>query len=70
MYIKAVGPYIYLPTPQSLAKYAFGMGSLQMSLTTVAFTLAALPVGKGLMTQFLEKASRRGGTHSWRLRGD
>eukprot|EP00887_Chlorella_sp_A99_P001354 scaffold8.g1354.t1 len=40
---------------RSLAKYAFGMGSLQMFLSTLAFTAAALPVGKGLMTQLLEK---------------
>ena len=40
---------------QALAKYAFGLGSLQMLLTTSAFTLFALPVGQGVGTQILVK---------------
>lgn len=39
---------------QALAKYAFGMGTLQMVFCTGAFCLAGLPVGQGLVTQFLE----------------
>lgn len=40
---------------QALAKYAFGLGSLQMLATTAAFTLFALPVGAGVGTQILVK---------------
>ena len=40
---------------KSLAKYAFGMGSLQMLLTTAAFVAVALPPGHGIMSLFLEK---------------
>lgn len=40
---------------KSLAKYAFGMGSLQMLLTTAAFIAVALPPGHGVMSLFLEK---------------
>ena len=40
---------------QALAKYAFGLGSLQMLLTTLAFTLFALPVGHGVGTVILEQ---------------
>ena len=40
---------------QALAKYAFGLGSLQMLLTTLAFTLFALPVGHGIGTVILEQ---------------
>ena len=40
---------------KSLAKYAFGMGSLQMLLTTAAFIAVALPPGHGIMSLFLEK---------------
>ncbi len=40
---------------QALAKYAFGLGLLQMFLCTAAFTLFALPVGNGIGTQILEK---------------
>ena len=44
------------PSPaQALAKYAFGLGSLQMLTTTAAFTLFALPVGAGIGTQILVK---------------
>lgn len=40
---------------QALAKYAFGMGSLQVILSTLLFTAVALPAGSGLGTWFLEK---------------
>jgi hypothetical protein len=40
---------------QALAKYAFGMGSLQVIITTLLFTAVALPAGSGLGTWFLEK---------------
>ena len=40
---------------KSLAKYAFGMGSLQMLLTTAAFVAVAYPPGHGIMSLFLEK---------------
>lgn len=40
---------------KSLAKYAFGMGSLQMLFTTAAFIAVALPPGHGVMSLFLEK---------------
>ena len=40
---------------QALAKYAFGLGTLQMVLCTLAFTLFALPVGNGIGTQILVK---------------
>lgn len=39
---------------KSLAKYAFGLGSLQVLATTVAFTAIALPVGSSVGTQLLE----------------
>eukprot|EP00879_Flechtneria_rotunda_P030712 GHRR01033383.1.p1 GENE.GHRR01033383.1~~GHRR01033383.1.p1 ORF type:complete len:471 (+),score=170.75 GHRR01033383.1:295-1707(+) len=39
---------------QALAKYAFGMGSLQVILSTLLFTAVALPAGFGLGTWFLE----------------
>jgi Kef-type K+ transport system membrane component KefB len=42
---------------KSLAKYAFGMGSLQMLISTIAFTLFALPLGNGIGTLFLERIS-------------
>lgn len=41
--------------PQALSKYAFGMGSLQVIITTLLFTAVALPAGAGLGTWFLEK---------------
>lgn len=40
---------------QALAKYAFGLGVLQMLLCTAAFSLFSLPVGNGVGTQILEK---------------
>lgn len=43
---------------QALAKYAFGLGLLQMFLCTLAFSLFSLPVGKGIGTQILEVVSR------------
>ena len=43
---------------QGLAKYAFGLGTAQVGLTTLAFTLFALPVGNGLGTQILVKVFR------------
>lgn len=42
---------------QALAKYAFGLGLLQMFLCTLAFSLFSLPVGKGIGTQILEVVS-------------
>ncbi|WPT13597.1 K(+) efflux antiporter 3 [Picochlorum sp. SENEW3] len=38
-----------------LAKYAFGLGSLQMLLTTAAFLAVSLPPGHGVMSTLLEK---------------
>ncbi len=38
---------------QGLAKYAFGLGTLQMLLCIAAFTLFALPVGHGVGTEIL-----------------
>ena len=38
-----------------LAKYAFGLGSLQMLLTTAAFLAVSLPPGHGIMSTLLEK---------------
>ena len=48
-------PALLLPPVQALAKYAFGMGSLQVIITTLLFTAVALPAGSGLGTWFLEK---------------
>ncbi len=47
----------YWLCPQALAKYAFGLGLLQMFLCTLAFSLFSLPVGKGIGTQILEVVS-------------
>lgn len=44
---------------QALAKYAFGLGLLQMLLTTAAFTIFSLPVGNGVGTIILEKVCLR-----------
>ena len=38
---------------QGLAKFAFGLGTLQMLLCIAAFTLFALPVGHGVGTEIL-----------------
>ncbi|EFJ41469.1 hypothetical protein VOLCADRAFT_68169 [Volvox carteri f. nagariensis] len=40
---------------KSLAKFAFGLGTLQVALCTGIFTAFALPVGHGLGTVFLEQ---------------
>lgn len=40
---------------QKLAKYAFGLGTLQVVLCTIFFTAVALPAGNGIMTIILEK---------------
>ena len=40
---------------QALAKYAFGLGLLQMVFSTAAFTLFSLPVGAGIGTIILER---------------
>ncbi len=40
---------------QALAKYAFGLGLLQMVFSTAAFTIFSLPVGAGIGTVILEK---------------
>jgi Kef-type K+ transport system membrane component KefB len=39
---------------QALAKYAFGLGTLQMLLCTAIFSAFALPLGHGVGTQLLE----------------
>lgn len=44
---------------QALAKYAFGLGLLQMVITTAAFTVFSLPVGHGVGTIILEKVRSR-----------
>lgn len=49
-----MGLELSLDKLRSLAKYAFGMGSLQMLLTTAAFMAVSLPPGHGLMSQLLE----------------
>ena len=43
------------PCAQALAKYAFGLGLLQMLFSTAAFTLFSLPVGAGIGTVILER---------------
>ena len=43
---------------QALAKFAFGMGSLQVIVTTLLFTAFALPVGHSFGTWFLEVVCR------------
>jgi len=50
-----MGLELSLDRLKALAKYAFGMGSLQMLLCTGIFTACALPVGHGIATQFLEE---------------
>ena len=55
------------PPLQALAKYAFGMGTLQVLGCTGIFALCALPVGHGIATQVWE--GRAGGittqVHDW-----
>lgn len=48
-------PPLSPPPLQALAKYAFGLGFLQIGVCTAAFTLMALPAGNGIMTQFMER---------------
>ena len=40
---------------QALAKYAFGLGTVTMVLTTLVFTGMSLPPGQGLGTQIMVK---------------
>lgn len=42
---------------QALAKFAFGLGSIQVLLCTALFSACALPVGRGLATIFLEQVA-------------
>jgi Kef-type K+ transport system membrane component KefB/Trk K+ transport system NAD-binding subunit len=49
-----MGLELSLDKLRSLAKYAFGLGSLQMGVTTAALTAVALPPGEGVMTKVLE----------------
>lgn len=50
-----MGLELSLDRLKALAKYAFGLGILQMLLCTAAFSLFSLPVGNGIGTQILEK---------------
>ncbi|GLC53047.1 hypothetical protein PLESTB_000702300 [Pleodorina starrii] len=50
-----MGLELSLDRLKSLAKFAFGLGSLQVALCTGIFTAFALPVGHGLGTVFLEQ---------------
>lgn len=45
---------------QALAKFAFGMGTLQMVLCTVVFSLVGLPPGESLFTQVRRPAVAAG----------
>jgi len=49
-----MGLELSLDKLRSLAKYAFGLGSLQMALTSAAFMAVSLPPGEGLMTKILK----------------
>jgi Kef-type K+ transport system membrane component KefB/Trk K+ transport system NAD-binding subunit len=49
-----MGLELSLDKLKALAKYAFGLGSLQMLLCTGAFMAVALPPGEGLMTRILQ----------------
>ena len=42
---------------QALAKYAFGLGTVTMVLTTLVFTGMSLPPGQGLGTQIMVKVT-------------
>lgn len=44
----------HVVTSQALAKFAFGLGTLQMVFCTAIFTAFALPAGQGLGTKVLE----------------
>lgn len=52
-----MGLELSLDRLKALAKYAFGLGTLQMIACTSAFSLFALPVGNGLGTFILEKVA-------------
>ncbi|KAI8467065.1 MAG: Sodium/hydrogen exchanger family-domain-containing protein [Monoraphidium minutum] len=49
-----MGLELSLDRLKSLAKYAFGMGSLQVAITLGVFVAFALPAGSSLGTRFLE----------------
>lgn len=53
-----MGLELSLDRLKALAKYAFGLGTLQMALCTLLFSLAALPVNHGIATQFLEQVAQ------------
>jgi len=40
---------------QSLSKYAFGLGTVQVLVTTLVFVLFSVPFGKGVGTLLLER---------------
>lgn len=48
-----MGLELSLDRLKALAKYAFGLGTLQMVITTGVFTAFALPVGHGIGTQIM-----------------
>lgn len=50
-----MGLELSLDRLKALAKYAFGLGGLQMLLCTVAFTAFALPAGSGIGTKLLNQ---------------
>lgn len=50
-----MGLELSLDRLKALAKYAFGLGLLQMLFTTAAFTVFSLPVGHGIGTVILEQ---------------
>ncbi|GLI67394.1 hypothetical protein VaNZ11_011578 [Volvox africanus] len=52
-----MGLELSLDRLKSLAKFAFGLGTLQVALCTGIFTAFALPVGHGLGTVFLEQVA-------------
>ncbi|GFH24862.1 predicted protein, partial [Haematococcus lacustris] len=49
-----MGLELSLDRLKALAKYAFGLGTLQMIACTAIFSAFALPVGQGLGTRILE----------------
>lgn len=64
MQLHAHSPCLYITTEsvtatqtswhlQALAKYAFGLGTISMALSTFVFTAFALPVGHGIGTLIL-----------------
>eukprot|EP00884_Botryococcus_braunii_P021011 jgi/Botrbrau1/7594/Bobra.0159s0043.1 len=50
-----MGLELSLDRLKSLAKYAFGLGTVTMLISTLTFTALGLPVGEGLGTQILVK---------------